>query len=218
MLRIIRKWAADYLTDIQNKPYTMQALNFEFVDSKGIRYYSFASLEKMPLNRLLMLENFTMFHDSKISPESITAICDKIDEINFKLAAEKDQKLKTRLHAQISALTNELKERPGYITPKSTYYNLAAAVTIREDEEPNQFNERIHNEKYATFVKESDNGNAFFLKCSLLKKLIGSLAGTEDHWTNLSSAWERDLQRESQRLKIILSSQSSSESQPATGS
>lgn len=218
MLKFIRKWAADYLTDIQNKPYTMQALNFEFVDSAGIRYYSFPSLEKMPLNRLLMLENITMFHDAKISPESLTTICDKIDEINFKLAAEKDQKLKTKFHAQISALTNEIKERPGYISPKSTYLNLAAAVTIREDEEPNQFNERIHNEKYATFVKESDNGNAFFLKCSLLKKLIASLAGTEDHWTNLSSAWERDLQRESQRLKIISSNQSSSEKTQATKS
>jgi hypothetical protein len=206
MISFVRKWAASYLLDAQRKPIPLQALSYEFTDSKGLRYYGFPTLADLPVNRMLKLQQFALFDDAKISPKSLQEIAEKINEINFAIAKEAVTEKRTKFHAQVASLCTELIERPGYISPKDTFYNMAAVCSIREDESPEQFNEAIHAEKVMEFSQLGDKGYAFFLRNTTFKQLVPSLIGTQESWMNTLQSWERDRQRHEARLAVILQS------------
>ncbi len=209
MIKLIRKAAAKYLLSQQNKPQQLSDLKYAFVDSEGMRYYQWEQLSEIPVCRHSELMQMVGYSDAKISPESLANLCDEIDKRNHGLITEKVAGNKQKLHAQMFALTNEIRDRSSFSVPKTIMVRMAAALICREDEDPNKFNAQQNEEKVIQFTKDLNNGNAFFLKSSLMKQLYNSLLGTRELFAELLQNWELDQRRELERLKIILQRENS---------
>src|SRR5690606_4798520 len=108
MLNILRKQAAKYLLSQQNKPQRLSDLKYAFVDSEGMRYYTWSNLSEITPSRYTALAEMIMYSDAKIAPDTLLAISEEIDKANYSLINEKAQPARNKFHAQISVLTNEL--------------------------------------------------------------------------------------------------------------
>lgn len=205
----LKKWllkkAANYLILESSKPIKTEDLNYIGVDSEGKRYYTWETLTDIPRNRYLEIERINVYIDNKISKNSLAQLSHAIDKTNHMLIKEKDQDKRITLHAQITALTNEIRFRDQYAIPKEVFISLASIICVREDEDPNKFSTTIQTEKTITFEKELDNGNAFFLKSPLSKELLPSLVMSEEAWSNHLGRLVIQETVEKQRLKTILS-------------
>jgi hypothetical protein len=182
------------------------SLVFAFTDNNGISYYTWADISDIPPNRWQKIQTFASFHDARIGKKTITEICSAIREVNMKLAVETDKDKRNKLHAQIGALSMELEDRANIITDETTFFEMAAILCVRQDEDQRVFNQVIQTQKTETFTKASNEGHNFFLQIPILKKLIPALIGTEDHWNEVMISWAYEIQRRQKRLKIILSS------------
>lgn len=210
-MKALRKWAAAYLIENKQKPQSLQDLDYAFVDSDGMRYYTWGDRSMLPQERLIEMEGVMMLAQSNIGPESLKNIAAIINEINMKAANEEDKKIKSMLHAQISAYTNELVFRSKYAPPKSVFISLAAMLTCREDEQPMKFTKNIYTEKCETFEKMSDEGHSFFFNTPILKELLMSYVGTEGWYKRLSERWEYEARHEAMRSELISSFTKSSD-------
>lgn len=200
---IIRYLVQQYL---KATPKTIKAEQLEFigVDSKGMKYYSWADLEAIPKSRVGQLQNFALLDDMKMNAANLQLITDKIIEVNNSCMAEKAPKNKGKHHAQIGALALEMQWRTQYDTPVDIVLNIAAAVAVREDEDPLAFNNKIHDEKVERFKAEEKDGNFFFINHKVLGNLKPSLIMSADelksHFNKLMSTQaHQDL-----RLQTIL--------------
>jgi hypothetical protein len=159
-------------------------------DSNGKRYYSWKDLEELPKSRANQLQNFAVFDDMKMTVENLFSLTDTIIEINHKLATEANQKIRTRLHAQIGALCAEMQWRSTEDTPIDIIMNIAAVLAVREDENPAKFSRIIQEEKVKQFGTEEGEGNFFFLNHraiqALKPSLIMSAEELRQHLNNLA--------------------------------
>lgn len=203
MNNLIRKLAAKHLLSIQNKPIQLRDLDFAFVDTDGIRYYEWASLSDIPVCRHTELMQMIGYSDAKISEQTLSVLCDEIDKRNHGIINEKSTANRQKLHAQMFALTNEIRDRSAFSVPKSIMIRMSSILVCREDEDPNKFNTTVNEEKVAQFTKDLNNGNAFFLKTRQMKELYSSLLGTQELLTQHLQNWELEHKKEIQRLKII---------------
>jgi hypothetical protein len=151
------------------------------------------------------VQNFATYHDAKLTKENIQTLADEIARLGLKVVEEKNEKQLTKYHSQIQVLCAELKFRDDYISPENTFYNFTAVLCCREDEMPNEFNAKIHDEKVIQFQKEGRNGNSFFLKLPILKELLPGFYGTSEQWSKVLEKWASDQLRMATRLKTILS-------------
>lgn len=150
------------------------------IDSEGNRYFSWADLESIPKNRSNQLQNFAIFDDLKMTVDNLFDLTNKIIETNSTLATEKNQKKRVRLHAQIGALASEMQWRTTEDTPLDIILNIASVLSVREDEDPNNFSRTIHEEKVAQFEKEEGDGNFFFFNHKAFKAVKPSLIMSGD--------------------------------------
>jgi hypothetical protein len=176
-----------------------------FKDQHGVKYYTWADIAEIPPNRWQKIQTFASFHDARISQKTIGQICTAIREINMKLAVEVDKDRRNKLHAQIGALSMELEDRGNTISDEHTFFEMAAILSVRQDEDQRIFNQVIQTEKAKTFKEASDTGHTFFLQIPILKKLIPALIGTEDVWSDHLLNWAYEVQRRERRLRTISS-------------
>lgn len=204
MLKIFKKWAAEYLLSEQNKPVSLKDLKYEFTDSKGQRYYSWDSMDKVPTNRVNELVGLSMWSDAKISPENLELIAGEIIKLNFDIVKGGSKEAQNKRHAQITTLCEELRNRKNYAIPAQVIIPMAAMLCVREDENPNTISNRIQEEKIAEFTSEKIKGNTFFLKSRIFKMLLSRLVGTNVKEANLLMKWAQDEQRQRERFETIL--------------
>ena len=178
-------------------------------DSNGNSYYSWRDLGEIPRERHLRIEGFTMFDEVKLSPDSLHQILHAIDEINMKLPTEKNHDKKVRYHSQIAHLTGEIRFRMEGITPLEVLLNIAAALSVRQDEDPKTFSQVIHAEKVDQFKEDLKKGVDFFFNSQTWKRLVPTLIMSTENWSAYMTKSTLQAAREGQRLGIILSEKES---------
>jgi hypothetical protein len=193
------------------KPDRFADLDFIGKDKKGRKYYAYPNLEDLPMVRFTKGECFRLMDDNKLDAETLAIIVDKINELVPMLASEKKNNLKGRYAAQINALSNELLYRANFLTPESVLLNIAATLSIREDEKPESWNDTVHNEKIKDFEQLLNDGNDFFFQSQAFKGFKASLIMSTEDWTKHIQKLRLQKDQLEQRLKIILSKASSSE-------
>lgn len=193
------------------KPSRFSKLEYIGKDSKGFKYYAYPNLEDLPMVRFTKSECFRLMDDNKLDSETLGVITGKINELTIQLATEKKNDIKSRIAAQINALTNEMVFRSNYLTPDSILLNIAASLSIREDEKPNEWNDSIHNQKIETFEKLLENGDDFFFQSQAFRSFKSSLVMSTEEWIKHFQKLKLQKEHLSQRLKTILSTVSSSE-------
>lgn len=204
MIKIFKRWAAEHLLSEQNKPVALKDLKYEFVDSKGKRYYSWESMDKVPTNRVNELVGLSMWSDAKISPENLELIAGEIINLNFDIVKGGSKDAQNKKHAQITTLCEELRNRKNYAIPAQVIIPMAAMLCVREDENPNIISNLLQEEKIAEFTSEKMKGNTFFLKSRIFKTLLSQLIGINVKEANLLMKWAHDEQIQKERFETIL--------------
>lgn len=205
----LRKYAAKHLILEQSKPVLLKDLVYVGVDSDGKKYFSWEKMEDLPRNRFVEIEKTNMYIDNKISPQNLITLSSAIIDCNNALVHEKDDKKRGVLHAQIGALSLEISFREKYAIPSQVLVALASIVTIREDEDPSVYSQRIQTEKSETFSRELEKGNYFFLNTPIFKALIPSLIMSNDQWMIHLGKLVSQNKHELERLQTILSKRGS---------
>jgi len=205
----IRKQIAEWW--ISNRPKQIKAndLTFIGVDANGKRYYSWSEFDQIPKCRISELQSFALFDDMKLTHETLSQIISACHELLEKSLVEKDAKKKTKMHAQLFALLEEITWRAQHDTPIDIVTNMAAILAVREDENPNKFSATTHDEKVEQFKTEERNGNFFFTMHKAFNQLKPSLAMSAEEWKqHYSQEIFRQIQNDT-RLKTIFPGKSS---------
>jgi len=212
LMKGLKYWAAKQILKVEKKPQELKDLVYQFVDSKGVKYYSWESMAKVPTNRVNELIGASMWSDAKISPDTLQEIADQISDLNMEIVKGGERKEINQKHARITALCNEIGTRKDYTIPSDVMIGMSAMIVVREDENPNEISERIQVEKMQQFKEDKLKGHTFFLKSTILNQLFPHLIGTSKKETALLHKWTQDERLQKERLKTILSNEKSKSS------
>lgn len=153
-------------------------LEYRFHDKNGKVYFGFTDALPLPLERWGKARDFLSWMNIGLSPDEFIQLID---------AAEKNwlSHLKTGKNAaKVGYIFEELKNRKNLVLHSELLYNFMAVQIIREDEDPQTFNNEIHLEKVEQFKKETEAGNSyFFFQVPELKKL-------RELWNFNQNEWE----------------------------
>lgn len=159
------KAALKYAFEGQPKQDQLSQMQFEFIDSNGMRYFRYIENDSMPLERMEMLQIILLEMDNRINYEDLDNFTDTA------LQLLNNEKSKTRL-TDISHLLMALKARRQCLYEPDLMFKLCAALYVREDQDPTKWDEEIEKEKVEQFKKDAAGGlHDFFYSRGLAKYL-----------------------------------------------
>lgn len=182
----------------QNKPIGTADLKHTCIDLQGKSYYSFTDAVDIPLERLAKIEEYKLWLSSGLHKETVEVLCDKAEEILSSGLT------KGKGSAKLGLIISELRERQNMVVPVELLYNLIAVQLVREDENPNVFNNEIHLQKIVALKELSDQSGSFFFGWSELKQLQGWLNMSEAEWVQYWRESTLTHQRRMEALKQVL--------------
>lgn len=193
-----------------DKPESHTQLEYAITDSNGVKYSRFPQDAAIPIERWGKLNEYMMWMSAGLTSGEL----DKLVDVAEKAIADGLSK-DTRNIAKISTVLNEIKERKNMVIHTELFYNYVAVQLIREDENPDTFNNEIHLQKVEQFKKEVAAGNSYDFFFSIgLKKLSALMDMSKDEWERFweNSRKEQELLKE--KLKIIESVKKSGNGAP----
>lgn len=196
----------------QSQVITLKDLTLAFVDLKGISYYQFPEGAPLPTERYGKLTEYLMWMDGGFHKAELLNMKDAMNKAF--IAAAKDL---TKLSV-VGYLIEELGSRSEMVVHTELLFNMVAVTMVRQDENPEHFNEMIHAKKIIAFKEfVAERGSNFFFMKFPLKELKHLRELSESEWT---AYWSDSIAKQ-ERLKVMikkLSSQYSGQglSQPAT--
>jgi hypothetical protein len=140
----------------QREKIAFAKLETAFNDLDGKQYYKFPPGMSLPLERMGHLQGYATWMASGIDGTEFDAIIATMDEI----LSNGLKKVETA--AQMGAMIYNMKERRNMVFHTELLYNYAAVQLVREDEQPEVFNNEIHIEKVAMFKQMVAEGGTYF--------------------------------------------------------
>lgn len=141
-----RKAIIDYAFGTQSKNYR-ENLEVAFYDSNRVVYYRYSDYKKMPIKRLEQITKMQEVIKEGMKRGKGTYLAEWIE--TGKLTIEKSKSPK----ADFAKLLYALEER-SKLFDENLLIELAALTYIREDENPNEFSEAMHQEKINQIKKD----------------------------------------------------------------
>lgn len=181
-----------------------------FTDSIGINYYKFPESMSLPIERFGKLQEFMMWMSAGLTANELDLLLDEADKaLTNGLTTGKNA-------AKIGFVLTQIRERKNMVLHTELLYNFLAVQVVREDEQPEYFNNAIHLEKIDQFKLETANGKTydFFLRIGL-KKLNVLYNMSEGEW---NTYWRESLLRQNQLTESakIISKDVSPKAEPAS--
>lgn len=140
----------------QSTPLTHAKLEKWFLSMDGKQFYKFPKLMSLPLPRLAVLKGFYSWLSASISESEFEKVLNTMDEI----LSEGIKKVETA--AKLGAMISHLKDRKKMVVHSEILINIVAAQAIREDEQPDTYNNQIHLEKVNQIKELIDSGQGYF--------------------------------------------------------
>ncbi|MFI5404926.1 MAG: hypothetical protein ACHQ1D_00285 [Nitrososphaerales archaeon] len=172
-----------------------------FTDSKGVKYYKFPDNMSLPLERFGKLQEYMMWMSSGITSTELDGLLDEADK------ALTEGLLQKKNAARIGFILSEIRDRKNMVIHTELLYNFLSVQVIRQDEQPEFYNNSIQMEKVAQFKEETKNGKTydFFLRIGL-KKLNALFNMSEAEWNRL---WEESIQAQEalKQASVIIQSE-----------
>lgn len=191
-----------YYVSSQNNPTQLSELEYRFTDSNGKKYYGFTSKMGLPLSRFGRLQDFLSVLSRNIDGTTLRDLIE-IAEKEIEKGVQRISENKNAGLVKIGAILYEIKERESKIKSVQLLYNVAAVQLVREDENPDVFNEKIHQEKVEQILREEDNENFFFFRLPELKKLFDSLTMSKEEWRAYLRESTKELNILQEKKKIL---------------
>lgn len=179
-------------------------LEYCFSDSLTAKYYKYPESMSLPLERFGKLQEYMMWMSSGITATELDALLDEADK------ALTEGLLQKKNASRIGFILSEIRDRKNMVIHTELLYNFLAVQVIREDEDPEFFNNSIQMQKVERFKEETKNGKTydFFLRIGL-KKLNDLFNMSEQEWNKL---WDESIQQQKalkEAIKIIQSEKES---------
>ena len=165
----------------QSKPIGLDKMRFSFIDSNGMRHYRFIDDLDIPIIRKGQINRLLQELYSCLGADEL----DKFLDMMEKAVERKDDEgnLKPDI-SMIGFCIKEMKQRKEVLIHPDILMELMCAISIREDEAPEKWDEEIHRQKLEQLKKDSKDGSGlhdFFLKLGL-KEYIPYLDISKEKW------------------------------------
>lgn len=189
-----------------DKPKDKATMEFGFTDSNGKNYFKYPQDAVIPVERWGKLNEYAMWMSAGLTSTELDKLVTRGEE-----AIADGLKKDTRNVAIIATVFDQIRQRKNMVIHTELFYNYVAVQLVREDEQPDVFNNEIQLQKVEQFKKEVAAGNSydFFFKLGLskLNSLMDmSKAEWEQYWIN--SQQEQELLSEA--VKLLQSKKTSS--------
>lgn len=179
----------------QNTSFDIGSMEYCLVDLSGKKYYSFPESLALPLERMGKIEEYLQWITSGLTGDTISFLCDEMDKLL-------SDGLKTGKNAsKIGLIISEIRGRKEMAIPVELMYNLLAVQLIREDENPEVFNNQIQIEKIIALKELNEQTGGFFFGLKELKQLQNLFNMSPEEWSNY---WERSITQHRIRLEALM--------------
>lgn len=173
------------------RPQSLSGLTFGFLDLDGHEYYVWPSPGALPPKRERKVEDLALIASAGKDTDAIAQLTG-LGEAHLHAAIKEKTDAKRMKHlTDIGLVFRELNVRNRDIIPEETYYQLAAVMCCRSDEDPMDIDESIQAQKVEAFKKAATQGAAFFLTNPALVMLLGTSLVTERGFRDLLTSWSR---------------------------
>jgi hypothetical protein len=188
-----------------DKPPSHTQLEYAITDLNGVKYYKFPQDASIPIERWGKLNEYMMWMSSGLTGGELDKLVAVAEE-----AIAQGLKQDTRNIAKISTVLNEIKERKNMVIHTELFYNYVSVQLVREDENPDTFNNEIHLQKVEQFKREVAAGNSYDFFFSIgLKKLSALMDMSKSEWEQFWNSSQKEQELLSEKLKIIESAKKS---------
>jgi hypothetical protein len=131
---------------------TLKGAEFAFVDAKGRKYYKFVDDMDIPIIRKGQIQMFLTELSRGLDAAETSMFLNNMEkQIEVALSQPKNVSQVSKYLASLMHLVGEMKLRKDNILHPTLLMDMAAVVFIREDENPFEFDIKLHNEKVHTF-------------------------------------------------------------------
>lgn len=197
-----RKAVIEYAFSSQSKSYK-ENLEVAFYDSKMMRYYRFIDFNKMPVKRLEMITKMQEVIKEGMKRDKGSYLDEWIGVAELTIEKSKTPKV------DFGKLLHSLKER-SKLFDENLLIELLCLTYIREDENPAEFSEVLHQEKIEQIKKDLSKkagGLYDFFQQAGLKDFLPSVDGMEinyEQYTKSNLEKIAKLTQEMQRTSLLL--------------
>lgn len=162
---------------LNKKPLTHSQLSLSYVDSIGKKYYAFPKEISLPLERAGKLQEFMQYISKGLTAQEDESIDDAIAK------ALLSQPTKEKIAIAIGAILAEKQKRRNLAIHTQLFYDYMAVQLIREDENPETFDNEKHMQKVDQFKADTkEGGTYFFFQKPPFKKLFDLLNFSITEW------------------------------------
>lgn len=170
---------SQYIKEVA-KPILKTDLRYIFTDLQGKKYYEFSQDKPLPVERYGKQSWLLEYFRKGFSPEEEADVLSEMEICHSK--GLKDPKGSAR----IGYLITLLRERNKIEIHTELLYSILACQWVREDEQFEIVNEKIHQEKIIAFKEYvHEHGSYFFFQSAALKKLNHLQNMSESGWSTL---------------------------------
>lgn len=195
--KIWKKKLIAYYVSAENAPLQLTELEYAFTDLNAKKYYRYTRPVNMSIDRVGKLQEYMIWMSRALTGE-------QLDELFNLMLKHIDEGIKFGDNAaKVASIAYEIKLRKESIFPVSLLYNYLAVQYVREDENPQTFNEKIHDEKVEQFSKEHQTNSSFFFRAPELTTLQGWSNITETEYKQRLEKLMTEESRINQRAKIF---------------
>ncbi len=161
----------EYITQRWIKPLDLKELNLSFIDTTGKAWYEYP--EGMAISMKRMAANLQAYEylTNRMSPE----VFDNLVEDCKEMAAH------GKSMEVIVAMVDYQKLR-GEVVPFDVLINIIATDFVREDENPKDHNQTIHQEKCNYLKEVIERGDSFFFQLPVVKDLSTRFKISNEGW------------------------------------
>jgi len=192
--KIDPKTVDEYIKQRWVKPLRLEDLNFAFVDDDNKAWYEFPKGMGNPMKRISANLQAYEYLTARMSPEMFD---NAVIDINTSLANGDV--------VAAGAILTRLKTLKDEVIPVDVLINLIATDLVREDEDPKDHNEQIHQQKCDYLKTVIDRGDGFFFRLTVVKDLSERFKISNADWQVLLGGFQEAVKEAKRERDILLS-------------
>ena len=194
LAKVDSKTVDEYISRRWSKPLDFKELSLAFIDTNGKAWYEYPDGLGNPIKRMAANLQAYEYLTARMSPEMFDAA---VEDVNKALAHGKV--------VEAGAILTRLKTLKDEVIPVDVLINLIATDLVREDEDPKDHNQTVHQEKCDYLKAAIERGDSFFFQLTVVNGLSERFKISNDGWMTISKGFTEAVKKAKQERDILLS-------------